>query len=190
MAQSPVEALAEADKRFSSLISYAAVMQYTMRGHVDTGYVYYSGAKYHFDYPADQNICDGNIILNWNKEFGNVSVELPPLGSDLTVGGLYKHHQDTSSYEFFWTDSTATTKTMSLFSFSGESALSEMRITLNKSTNLIDAYSFYFDSGLIMSFKVLNMSLNQPLDEHLFEIDWDFVGEVRRGEVPHMEHHH
>lgn len=187
--QDPKSELAKAAEKFSALDSYAAVMRYEMNGHADTGQVYYQGLRYHFDYPEDQTIFDGNIVLNWNKEFALMSVALPEMGPSYTAGGIYfLHHQ--SNLRFEWEDGTGQNGQMRITSTDPAAQVKQLDLRIGRESGLIEAYTLHLLNGMRIDFKVLNMALNPALDEHLFEIDWEFVRKVRSGEVPPVEHHH
>ncbi|HEX2900348.1 MAG TPA: hypothetical protein VHS96_11575 [Bacteroidia bacterium] len=186
--QLPQAALVEAEAKFKALTTYSATMGYTMSGHHDIGKVYYSGLKYHFDYPEDQTIFDGKTTMNWNKEFASISYPQPGEGPDLSAGGIYGVHR--FGYDFAWTDSSSVMRRMKLTPKGDGAALYPIKIGIGRKSGLIEEYTIDIRPGFSIGMQVLDFQLNPVLDEKLFIIDWAFVKRVEDGLVPPVEHGH
>ena len=182
-AQTATQDLASAEKRFKQAKSLAAVVEFNMGGHVDTGYVYYKGNLYHLDFPTDQTIFDGKRVMNWSKEFAAIHVAEPGNGLDLSLGGVYSLHRN-PAFKLSHSGSAGQFKLSSQYA---EEVVDVVGIQLNAESGLVEAYQIKMTSGIQISYRVLNQQLDAELDNHLFEIDEEFVAKVERGEVPPVE---
>jgi|GEM_PF-3560099 len=185
-AQPTTHDLASAEAKFKQAKSLAAVVEFNMGGHADTGYVYYKGNLYHLDFPTDQTIFDGKRLMNWSKEFAVIHIAEPGNGLDLSLGGIYSLHRNPA----FKLSPTGSAGQFKLSSNYADEVVDVVEIRLNKESGLVEAYQIKMTSGIQISYRVLNLQLDAELDKHLFEIDDEFVAKVERGEIPPVEHEH